>query len=105
MPRNPSQAPLPGDAFITPSGCVYRVLERFVAVNGRGIEHPGVYCSIENEEGEERDACVTLSVFSAKMAQADLIDLAETGDTDWAHAERLPNEQVQPQMRERHGYE
>jgi hypothetical protein len=105
MPRDPRKMPLPGDALMTPNGCVYRVLDRFVAVNGQGVEHAGVYCSVENEEGEERGACVTMSVFTAKMAQADVIELAECEHTDWATVPRMPNERVLPEMRRTHGYD
>lgn len=90
---------------MTPNGCVYRVLDRFVAVNGQGVEHPGVYCSVENEEGEERGACVAMSVFVAKMAQADIIEQAEATDTDWARVARLPSDQVLPTMNRAHGYD
>jgi hypothetical protein len=105
MPRDPRKNPLPGDALMTPNGWVYRVLDRFVAVNGQGAEHPGVYCSVENEEGEERGACVAMSVFLAKMAQADIIEQAEDGDVDWSCVARLPNDQVLPTMRRLHGYD
>jgi hypothetical protein len=105
MPRDPRKSPLPGDALMTPNGCVYRVLDRFVAVNGQGVEHAGVYCSVENEEGEERDACIAMSVFTAKMAQAEIIEQAGEEDADWASVPRIPNERVLAEMRRTHGYD
>jgi hypothetical protein len=105
MPRDPRKSPLPGDALMTPNGCVYRVLDRFVAVNGQGVEHAGIYCSVENEEGEERDACIAMSVFTTKMAQAEIIEQAGEEDADWASVPRIPNERVLGEMRRTHGYD
>jgi len=90
---------------MTPNGCVYRVLDRFVAVNGQGVEHAGIYCSVENEEGEERDACIAMSVFTTKMAQAEIIEQAGEEDADWASVPRIPNERVLAEMRRTHGYD
>jgi hypothetical protein len=46
-----------------------------------------------------------MSVFLAKMAQADIIEQAEDGDVDWSCVARLPNDQVLPTMRRLHGYD
>lgn len=105
MPRDPRKSPLPGDALLTPSGWVYRVLDRFVAVNGDGVEHAGVYCSVENEEGDERGACVTLSVYTSKMAEAQVLELADGGNVAWDQVPRLPNDRVNGAMRTAHGYD
>jgi hypothetical protein len=103
--RDPRTAPLPGDALRTPSGLVYRVLDRFVSVGGKAGELPGVFCAVETDDGDEKPAVLALGVFGAKMRGAEVVDLAEDGDPSWDGVARHPQEKLDRILRREHGFD
>lgn len=106
MPRrDPHLNPLPGDAFEDRDGATWRVLDRFVSIDGEGHEHPGVFCAVEGADGEERPLCLAIGVFTAKVREHRIIERADGADPSWAGVPRVPQAKVGRLMRDQHGFD
>lgn len=103
--RDLRTSPLPGDTVSTANGYTYRVLDLFVSVNAAGTENRGVFCSVENDQGDERANCLTLSVYANKTRDGHVIYQADEADCDWTKVTRYPLQDLEKTLRQEHGYD
>lgn len=105
MPRDPRLHPLPGDAFQDRDGLTWRVLDRFVSVDADGEEHPGVFCAVETDDGDEKPLCLAVGVFAAKVREHRVIERGDGADDSWTAVPRVPQAKVGKLMRDQHGFD